>query len=37
MTTFTTEDRKDASPPHIINGGASHPTLGIEYKNVSKT
>ena len=27
MTTFTTEDRKDASPPHIIDGGASVKTL----------
>jgi hypothetical protein len=36
MTAFTTEDRKEASPPHIIDGGASHQTLGIEYKNFSK-
>ena len=36
MTTFTTEYCKEASPPHIIDGGASHPTLGIEYKNVFK-
>lgn len=36
MTTWTTEDRKEASPPHIIDGGASHQTLGIEYKNVFK-
>lgn len=28
MTTFTTEDRKNASPPHIVDGGASHQTLG---------
>jgi hypothetical protein len=34
MTTFTTEDRKNASPPHIVDGGASHQTLGdfILYK-----
>lgn len=24
MTTFTTEDRENASPPHIINSGASY-------------
>ena len=30
------KDFKEASPPHIINGGASHQTLGIEYKNVFK-
>ena len=23
MTTFTTEDRENASPPHIVNSGAS--------------
>ena len=23
MTTFTTEDRQNASPPHIVDGGAS--------------
>jgi hypothetical protein len=23
LTTFTTEDRENASPPHIINSGAS--------------
>jgi hypothetical protein len=28
MTTFTTEDRQNASPPHIVDGGASHQTLG---------
>jgi hypothetical protein len=24
MTTFTTEDRENASPPHIVNTGASY-------------
>jgi hypothetical protein len=24
MTTFTTEDRKNASPPHIVDTGASY-------------
>lgn len=24
MTTFTTEDRENASPPHIVNSGASY-------------
>ena len=28
MTTFTTEDRQNSSPPHIVDGGASHQTLG---------
>jgi hypothetical protein len=28
MTTFTTEDRENASPPHIVDSGASHQTLG---------
>jgi hypothetical protein len=23
MTTFTTEDRKNASPPHVVDSGAS--------------
>ena len=27
MTTFTTEDRKNASPPHIVDSGASPRTL----------
>ena len=27
MTTFTTEDRESASPPHIVNSGASVKTL----------
>ena len=27
MTTFTTEDRKNASPPHIVDSGASIKTL----------
>jgi uncharacterized protein YlxW (UPF0749 family) len=27
MTTFTTEDRKNASPPHIVDSGASVKTL----------
>jgi uncharacterized small protein (DUF1192 family) len=28
MTTFTSEDRENASPPHIIDSGASVKTLG---------
>ena len=24
MTTFTTEDRQNSSPPHIVNTGASY-------------
>ena len=28
MTTFTTEDRHNASPPHIVDSGASIKTLG---------
>jgi hypothetical protein len=28
MTTFTTEDHKNASPSHIVDSGASHQTLG---------
>ena len=27
MTTFTSEDRENASPPHIIDSGASVKTL----------
>ncbi len=27
MTTFTTEDRQNASPPHIVDSGASIKTL----------
>lgn len=27
MTTFTTEDRESASPPHIVDSGASVKTL----------
>jgi hypothetical protein len=27
MTTFTTEDRENSSPPHIVNSGASVKTL----------
>ena len=27
MTTFTTEDRENASPPHIVDSGASVKTL----------
>ena len=27
MTTFTSEDRENASPPHIVDGGASVKTL----------
>jgi hypothetical protein len=35
MTTFTSEDRQSASPPHIIDSGASVKTLGeyIELEN----
>ena len=35
MTTFTTEDRVNASPPHIVDSGASPKTLGeyIEQEN----
>ena len=28
MTTFTSEDRINASPPHIVDSGASVKTLG---------
>jgi uncharacterized small protein (DUF1192 family) len=28
MTTFTSEDRQSASPPHIVDSGASVKTLG---------
>jgi len=28
MNTFTTEDRMNASPPHIVDSGASVKTLG---------
>lgn len=28
MTTFTTEDRQNVSPPHIVDSGASVKTLG---------
>lgn len=28
MTTWTTEDRQNASPPHIVDSGASVKTLG---------
>jgi predicted RNase H-like nuclease (RuvC/YqgF family) len=28
MTTWTTEDRMNASPPHIVDSGASVKTLG---------
>jgi uncharacterized small protein (DUF1192 family) len=35
MTTFTSEDRQNASPPHIVNSGASVKTLSdfIELEN----
>jgi hypothetical protein len=35
MTTFTSEDRQNASPPHIVDSGASVKTLGeyIELEN----
>jgi len=35
MTTFTTEDRMNASPPHIVDSGASIKTLAdyIEQEN----
>lgn len=35
MTTFTTEDRANASPPHIVDSGASIKTLS-EYIEVEK-
>ena len=35
MTTFTTEDRQNASPPHIVDSGASIKTLS-EYIEVEK-
>jgi hypothetical protein len=28
MTTFTSEDRENSSPPHIVDSGASVKTLG---------
>lgn len=35
MTTFTTEDRINASPPHIVDGGASYePIPFVGYVNV---
>ncbi len=35
LNTFTTEDRMNSSPPHIVNSGASVKTLGdyIEQEN----
>lgn len=35
MTTWTTEDRENASPPHIVDSGASVKTLAdfIEQEN----
>lgn len=35
MTTFTSEDRQNASPPHIVDSGASVKTLSdfIELEN----
>ena len=35
MTTFTSEDRQNASPPHIVDSGASIKTLS-EYIEVEK-
>jgi hypothetical protein len=35
MTTFTSEDRANASPPHIVDSGASIKTLS-EYIEVEK-
>jgi len=35
MTTFTTEDRENASLPHIVDSGASIKTLG-EYIELEK-
>jgi uncharacterized small protein (DUF1192 family) len=35
MTTFTTEDRENASPPHIVDSGASVKTLS-EYVELEK-
>ena len=35
MTTFTTEDRENASPPHIVDSGASIKTLS-EYIELKK-
>lgn len=35
MTTFTSEDRINASPPHIVDSGASIKTLG-EYIELEK-
>jgi hypothetical protein len=35
MTTFTSEDRQNASPPHIVDSGASIKTLG-EYIELEK-
>ena len=31
MTTFTTEDRQNAAPPHIVNSGASVHTREVEF------
>jgi len=35
LTTFTSEDRQNASPPHIVDSGASIKTLG-EYIELEK-
>jgi len=35
LTTFTSEDRQNASPPHIVDSGASIKTLS-EYIEVEK-
>jgi len=35
LTTFTSEDRANASPPHIVDSGASIKTLS-EYIEVEK-
>jgi len=37
MTTWTTEDRKNASPPHIVDSGASYePIPFVGYVDVEK-
>jgi uncharacterized protein (UPF0335 family) len=36
MTTFTTEDRENASPPHIVDSGASVKTLADYIEQIKK-
>lgn len=31
MTTFTTEDRINAAPPHVVDGGASYQFKDVEF------